>query len=329
LLSSLSALTHNNFIKCPDSALKWEYRSSLILEELLRSEADVFCLEEVDHYHDFYEPELSKHGYEGLFVPKCNSPCLSFPNNNGPDGCALMFRSERFQLVKRKDLVLKNTSGGNSSQVAMLVELCPKEGRSTVDKKYDSAEKESDSDSSSRSKEDWSNELAPAVKEKNASCDESLQDTFSVYIGVAHLKAKPPGAELRKAQGQHLIEEMIAFSKEGSPVIIAGDFNGSPTEPVYRHFTNLEAHPQLPLRSSYGDDGIEPDFTSWKIRSEVESKYTIDYLWYHPDALCLGRIWGLPSSAEIGEAALPCAKYPSDHIALCAEFHLANNAKRP
>ena len=320
-MSSFSALAHDSFIKCPDHALKWEYRSSLILKEILRADADVLCLEEIDHFQDFYEPELSKHGYEGCFVPKPNSPCLSFPDNNGPDGCALMFRSESFQLVKRKDLVLKNVSGGNSNQVAMLAELCLKEKRSTTDEgRKDAVKQGSDLSSSSRNK-DHSSE-ASSTKETNSSCNVELPRDTSVYIGMAHLKAKPPGAELRKAQGQHLIEEMIAFSKEGCPVVLAGDFNGSPTEPIYQHFTNSEAHPRLPLRSCYGADGSEPEFTSWKIRPEVESKYTIDYIWYRPDALSLKRIWGLPSSAAIGEAALPCAKYPSDHIALCAEFHI-------
>lgn len=38
--------------------------------------------------------------------------------------------------------------------------------------------------------------------------------------------------------------------------------------------------------------------------------------------LRLLRRWRMPKEAEIGEAGLPCERYSSDHLALCAVFEL-------
>lgn len=274
-------MAHTTFIKCPEAALKWSYRGPLLVQEILRSGADLLCLEEVDHYKDFFEPELARHGFEGVFFPKCDSPCLYFPDNNGPDGCALFYRSDTFELSKKKELVLKNINGGDSHQVALLAEF----------------------------------------KMKHSQTDEAASCTL--VVAMAHLKAKTEGEELRVAQGRHLIEEASAFSGTNKPVIIAGDFNAPTEEDVYKYFSNTDAHPDLKLDSSYKVsqyDGKEPPFTSWKFRAKGEAKYTIDYIWYTPDSLCVEGVWGVPEETAIGEGALPCSLYPSDHIALCSWF---------
>ena len=43
--------------------------------------------------------------------------------NSGPDGCALFFRSAKFSLLEKKELVLKDPTGVDSHQVAILVKL--------------------------------------------------------------------------------------------------------------------------------------------------------------------------------------------------------------
>lgn len=259
--------------------MKWNHRGPLIVQEIIRSEADIVCLEEVDHFEDFFKPKLTQLGFEGFFFPKCDSPCLAFPDNNGPDGCALFYRSAKFEFVKKKELVLKNVKGGESHQVALLAQLKMK--------------------------------------------DDKQQP--SVFVAMAHFKAKTEGKELRAAQGRHLIEEATAFSGAGQPVIIAGDFNATADEEVYKFFSNLDAHPDLKLESSYGAPhyGAEPEFTSWKFRAKGEAKYTIDYIWFNPERLCVEGVWGIPEEGDIGEDALPCKGYPSDHVALCSHFSIS------
>lgn len=237
------------------------------------------CLEEIDHFGDYFKPTLADNGFDGFFLPKDQSPCLDYPQNNGPDGCAMFFRRSQFQLLRKKYIVLRNAEGGRSHQVALLAEFQRKG-------------------------------LGPF----------SLR---SVTVAMAHFKAKSEGKALRAAQGKHLIEEASNFSSPGQPVIVAGDFNATTEEDVYEHFTDSSSHPELELESSYKVpqyNNEEPPFTSWKFRAKGEAKYTIDYIWYTPETLCVEQVWGVPEEAAIGEDALPCAAYPSDHVALCTAF---------
>ena len=56
-------------------------------------------LQEVDHMA-FLERALGSVGYCGHFSPKPDSPCLYLPHNNGPDGCAIFYRKDKFSLVR-------------------------------------------------------------------------------------------------------------------------------------------------------------------------------------------------------------------------------------
>ncbi|KAG7461641.1 hypothetical protein MATL_G00193280 [Megalops atlanticus] len=96
----------DSFIECPLDALNWDERKYLILEEILTYRPDVLCLQEVDHYFDTFQPVLGSLGYHGTFCPKPWSPCLDVERNNGPDGCALFFRRDRFELLETANLRL-------------------------------------------------------------------------------------------------------------------------------------------------------------------------------------------------------------------------------
>ncbi len=226
------------------------------------------CLEEVDHYRDFFLPRLTEHGYAGLWRAKVKSPCSRIEPNNGPDGCALFYRTSRFSLLESRELVLRDSQGVETDQVAILARLQPQ---------------------------------VPGLP--------------PVCVAVTHLKAKAGYEELRLAQGRHLQTEMEAFAA-GQPAVVCGDFNAPPTEPVYQQLSSAQGG----LRSAYCHDNQEPVFTTWKFRPGKESKHTIDYVWYSPASLELCQVWAIPSEQEIGDAALPCPNYPSDHASLCAAF---------
>ncbi|XP_068701978.1 nocturnin-like [Montipora foliosa] len=115
-----------NFIKCPARALEWSNRKLRSLQEILTYDPDVIALEEIDHFEDYFLPSLRELGYEGLFAPKRDSPCLKFPNNSGPDGCALFYDFDRFSVVNHTDIALKDSDGNLTSQVALIVNLLDK-----------------------------------------------------------------------------------------------------------------------------------------------------------------------------------------------------------
>ncbi|XP_047930913.1 nocturnin [Anser cygnoides] len=119
----------DNFVQCPMEALKWEERKCLILEEILAYKPDILCLQEVDHYFDTFEPLLSRLGYQCTFFPKPWSPCLDVERNNGPDGCALFFLKDRFELINSANIRL-TAMKLKTNQVAIAQTLkCHETGR--------------------------------------------------------------------------------------------------------------------------------------------------------------------------------------------------------
>ncbi|KAK9472790.1 Endonuclease/exonuclease/phosphatase [Dipodascopsis tothii] len=63
------ALIRRKLFPTNGNALKWRWRSKVLLAELRLYDADVMCLQEVDlaHLASFYVPELKKCGYDTLF----------------------------------------------------------------------------------------------------------------------------------------------------------------------------------------------------------------------------------------------------------------------
>lgn len=65
------------------AALAWENRKHKLLAEIISHDADLICLQEVDHWFDWFEPELQKYGYSGIFHSA----------NVGEHGCALLYKA--------------------------------------------------------------------------------------------------------------------------------------------------------------------------------------------------------------------------------------------
>lgn len=142
------------------------------------------------------------------------------------------------------------------------------------------------------------------------------------YVSVCHLKAKAGFATLRHQQGKYLLE--VLKKRVGShPVLICGDFNASPKEPVYAEFIGSD----LGLTSAYSQltpARQEPKYTTWKIRGTndgqtTESCKTIDYIWYSTDKASITSVLDIPSPEVIGDARLPSYSYPSDHFSLVCD----------
>ena len=74
-------------------------------------------------------------------------------------------------------------------------------------------------------------------------------------------------------------------------------------------------------------DAPEPEFTTWKFRPGPDgapkgTKHVIDYIWHSAELTC-PSLWCLPTATTIGPGALPCARYPSDHLSLAVRFAYA------
>lgn len=63
---------------CPQWALDFQYRKTNLARELITSEADIICLQEVDyhHYKEVFLPELEAYGKSTLANRRSETPPL-------------------------------------------------------------------------------------------------------------------------------------------------------------------------------------------------------------------------------------------------------------
>ncbi|XP_050301160.1 nocturnin isoform X2 [Anthonomus grandis grandis] len=284
ILSQALGKSNDNFVKCPYEALDWNHRRYLIVEEIVEYCPDIICLQEVDHFN-FLKHVLGTQGYMGMFFPKPDSPCFYIHDNNGPDGCAIFYRSDKFDLLKADTRILEMWTI-QSNQVALLMTL-------------------------------------------------KLKETGEeICVATTHLKAKHSAllATLRNEQGKDLLE-FLKQSCEGRPLILCGDFNAEPVEPVY----NTVLQSKLNFASAYAEcnrdknDRIpsadrEPPYTTWKVREEGEVCHTIDYVFYTKSKFEVEAVLEFPSGEEIGNGRVPSMSYPSDHFSLVCDFKIRTNS---
>ncbi|XP_037880284.1 nocturnin [Glossina fuscipes] len=165
-------------------------------------------------------------------------------------------------------------------------------------------------------------------------------------VCTTHLKARHSSllSKLRNEQGRDLLHFIQKFS-EGRPVLLCGDFNAEPIEPVYSTILNCEF---LNLSSAYADlhneveknakndshnnnDKVqqsirnEPPYTTWKIREDSEICHTIDYIFYSKNQLKVKNCLEFPSDNEIGKNRIPSFQYPSDHFSLVCDFEILDS----
>ncbi|XP_025413522.1 nocturnin isoform X2 [Sipha flava] len=121
VLSQALGQNNDKFDSCPLEALEWKRRRCHMLEEILRHNPDIICLQEVDHF-DFLSRALATQSYSGLFVPKPDSPCVYIKDNNGPDGCAIFYKNNKFDLLDKQEKILQVWTV-HSNQVSLLLVL--------------------------------------------------------------------------------------------------------------------------------------------------------------------------------------------------------------
>jgi endonuclease/exonuclease/phosphatase family metal-dependent hydrolase len=145
-----------------------------------------------------------------------------------------------------------------------------------------------------------------------------------VVFAVTHLAASktPEGERIRAQQITQLLDRLLA---KHLPCVIAADLNATPRPGAYpcEAYPAALAHP-LRARSAYAAaaaDGEEPAYTTWKRRGEAEARHTIDYI-LAAGPVGVARVLLPPADADVAPERLPGWRYPSDHIALCAELRL-------
>ncbi|CAL5221334.1 g3509 [Coccomyxa viridis] len=291
---------NGDFQRVSQQVLSWESRSPQILQEIVESQADLICLQEVNRYEDFFKPSLERLGYRGIFWPKACSPAEQY--GYPCDGCALFYRAERLELIGSPQGQPFKMAGGVNGKQGMLHAVFHDRhaGCAIV-------------------------AATTHLKAKAGQANEAARQA-QAQLMMGRLSAAAAGISSAACNG-------TSSAAERDPlVILCGDFNDSPPSPacqvVRDHHLGLEciwdAHPPNSAASNGASCPEKEPFTTWKFRSDGASKRTIDFIWYSRDPrLRLLRRWRMPSEADIGESGLPCEGYPSDHLSLCAVFEIS------
>lgn len=114
-MADTAAFLHKNelYRSIDVSTLSWSFRFHIISQELLDLNADILCLQEIDHYQDF-ETFLNKYNYVGVFKQR---------TGENKDGCAVFWRVNKFELINCKMIEFKKNEFMDRDNVAIVVKL--------------------------------------------------------------------------------------------------------------------------------------------------------------------------------------------------------------
>jgi CCR4-NOT transcription complex subunit 6 len=281
----------SRYAHCPEYARRWTYRSNQIMKEITTYSPDVLFLQEVDHYRDFFEPNLARLGYKGLYTKR---PGLRL------DGCAVFYKVNKFDLVSSSfveynDLTRSNKFNATTrahmkrDNVAIIATLQPK----------------------------ISGNNAKDSQNNNKNTEDSNQ---RVIVATTHFYWDPQFAFVKTEQAKMLLDRVReARNLPGSSnaaVIIGGDFNSVPDSDVYASFNT----DNMNLHSAYSTLG-EPE-------THFTSHYygCLDYIWHTPENVHLKQVLQpVPAALCANKCEFPSPRFPSDHLPLMANYVLKSD----
>lgn len=325
-----SYATIDRYFYCASWALDWNYRKQRILQEMLAYDCDILCLQEVEaiQYSNFFQPEMSKAGYNGVFAPK--SRARTMEDWGSVDGCVIFFKKNKFSVVEEH--IVEYQSIGMTKHKDFqddpeaFSRLITKDNIAVVVILQVLGEQNSPPNGKSPMKNKW------GVKNRH------------VLISNTHIHWNPEHADVKLMQVQLLLEQISHITGPHTkwykiPMILCGDFNSSadsgPYELIssgrlspfhtdfanfnYGNYTKQGMQHNFHLSSAYSPLG-EPAFTNYT----ADFVGVLDYLWYTTDSLSVSKVLQPVDEEVVKVTRLPNAYMPSDHISILSEFYFAN-----
>lgn len=314
--------TPEHYPNCPSWALNWNFRKQNILKELLAYDCDIICLQEVEaaQFKDFFQPELLKMGYQGIYAPK--SRARTMEDWGAVDGCATFFKDSRFSLVEEHLIEYQTLALANHKMFGddpeIFSRLLTKDNIALV--------------------------LILQVKDAPEIHHHRNSRHFkpkNLLIANTHIHWNPDYKDVKLIQVYMLIDQLSQITAPNStwhkiPMVLTGDFN-SPVNSGPYNFLNTGVLPPnhsdltpfhygpcsdygiqhlFELTSAYEPIG-EPPFTNYTLNFIGN----LDYIWYTYDSLGVSKVLQPIEEEGIKNIFLPNAFMPSDHISLLSEFY--------
>ncbi|KAL3694475.1 hypothetical protein R1sor_008126 [Riccia sorocarpa] len=220
-----------NFPHSPRSCLRWKNRSEAVISRLLNLDADLLCLQELDEYHTFYRDKLDKAGYGSVYVQR---------GNGKKDGCGIFFKRSRITLLSEEIIDYNVLVPPPSVEEAEATEA------ETDDAHIDGSSR--DGDEAARKIGDL-NDVRVRLKRDCVgiiAAFKPLDAPDHIFIlANTHIYWDPVLMDVKLAQAQHLASSLSKFNEKAAReygvdplVLVAGDFNSLPGDPVYRYLTS-------------------------------------------------------------------------------------------
>lgn len=317
--------TKQIFRYCEMFQLDWNYRRNNLLREITNYKADIICLQEIqsNHFDDFFQPNLQKQGYDGIFKAKTREGIQADPKQI--DGCAIFYKKDRFALLEQYHVefneaakhmfetqrqqgrniphynqMMKRLLRGNIALVLVLEELggCDSQGR------------------------------RPRTRKRRKMC-----------VANTHIFWDPEYADVKLWQTWVLCQELskLVLSRD-LPLLLCGDFNSVPNSAVYQLLSTQHIRSNDHDAFSKDKYGLLPPFQEMTHHLVLDSAYNpigepqytnytghfvgvLDYVWYSRNHLRGISVLDVQDEPDLcKETALPNSELSSDHICLMAEL---------
>ncbi|PQE19045.1 Glucose-repressible alcohol dehydrogenase transcriptional effector protein [Rutstroemia sp. NJR-2017a WRK4] len=334
----------------PSKALEWEHRKEEILREIETRDPDFVCLQEVDadNFREFFSVKLAYHDYKGVFWPKSRAKTMSESAAKGVDGCATFYKNNKYILLDKQLIDFANIAINRpdmKNQHDIFNRVMPRDHIAVV------AFFENRLTGSrvivANAHLFWDPAYADVKLIQMAILMESVSKLAEKYQRWPACKDKKAytitddtTAETPAPPPPEPAPSMEYTNKTQIPLIVCGDLNSKAGESVYELLdTGRVAPDHDDLKGhQYGNftrDGIEHPFSLRSAYTNLAdtpmeltfTNYTpgfvghIDHIWYSTNALENTELLG-PVDEEYMKnvPGLPHYHFPSDHLALLAEF---------
>ncbi|KAJ5898992.1 Glucose-repressible alcohol dehydrogenase transcriptional effector [Penicillium taxi] len=340
-----SSATQSHYGYAPSRILSWEFRRELILNELRAHNSDIVCLQEVDggSYNHFFREQLAYNDYKGVYFPRGRAHGMSDDEAKTIDGCAVFFKGSKFILLdkqviqfgqvavrrvdaKGQDDIFNRLWQKDHICVVLFLENRQTGARFIV----------------ANAHLYWDPKFKDVKLLQTAIMMEELTRISDDYAKIPACNDKVAfrfSEAESDAEATPVVEpapSKVYSSGSQIPMILCGDFNSHPQSAAYKLIANgglIKSHPDLDnrmygnlsevgmshpfkLKSAYGSIG-ELSFTNYT----PDFKDILDYIWYSSNTLHVSALLGEVDKEYLRRVpGFPNVHFPSDHIALFAEF---------
>ena len=333
--------TRSQYGYVPERVLNWDFRKGLILDEIRERGADIVCLQELDKYSydEFFRTKLSYNGYKGFYAQKSRAETLG-DNAKYVDGCGIFWKEKKYVILDQQHMVFGRKAverPGAKASADMLNRVWQRDDIAVV-----------------TLLENRVTGSRLIVVNAHIFWNPAYKDVQLIQVAVlmeqlaklAEKYSKMPAATNKNIfrfsdaeEGEEAVPEPGPSLEYDSgpqiPMIICGDFNSGAESAVYdllthggfkyQHqdlherdygsFSNSMSHP-FTLRSAYSSIG-ELSFTNYT----PTFTDVLDYIWYSSNALRVSGLLGEVDKEYLQRVpGFPNFHFPSDHLALMAEF---------